>query len=97
MTAKEYFIEELSGEPLHQDIVIEVMIEFAKFHTQEALKQASEKATMKVEYPDECYSESNEYGQTFVDAHDVDCSGEYGQITIEKDSILNSYPLNLIK
>jgi hypothetical protein len=47
MTAKEYFIEHLSGEPLHQDVVIEAMIEFAKMHVKAALKEASEKAEWK--------------------------------------------------
>ena len=44
MTAKEYFIEHLSGEPLHQDVVIEAMIEFAKLHVEQALKLALEEA-----------------------------------------------------
>src|SRR6478752_1660724 len=55
----------------------------------ECLKLASESATMKVEYPDECYSDSNEYGAKFVNAHDVECGGEYGFVEIEKDSITN--------
>ena len=41
MKAKEYFIEHLSGEPLHQDVVIDAMIEFAKYHVELALKSAS--------------------------------------------------------
>ena len=44
MTAKEYFIEHLSGEPLHQDVVIEAMIKFAKYHVEQALKLALEEA-----------------------------------------------------
>ena len=44
MTAKEYFIEHLSGEPLHQDVVIEAMIKFAKYHVEQALKAALEEA-----------------------------------------------------
>lgn len=75
----------------------EALIEFAKYHVQEALKEASKKATMKVEYPDECYQGSNEYGQTYVCAHDVEHVGEYGGISIEEDSILNCYTLENIK
>ena len=44
MTAKEYFKKHLSGEPLHQDVVIEAMIEFAKYHVKQALKAALEEA-----------------------------------------------------
>ena len=71
MTAKEYFIEHLSGEPLHQDVVIEAMIEFAKMHVEAALKEALEKS------------------ETFMDG-----SSEFENF---KNSILNAYPLDLIK
>jgi putative ABC transport system permease protein len=37
-TAEEYFEENLSGEPLTQESVIEGLIEFTKLHVQEALK-----------------------------------------------------------
>ena len=70
MTAKEYFIEHLSGEPLHQDVVIEAMIEFTKYHVELALKVASEKANL---------TDNGRF--PFVD----------------KESILNAYPLENIK
>lgn len=72
------------------------MIEFAKYHVQKALKAASKNATMKVEYDDEAYQESNEYGQSYVSAHEVEKGGEYGGITIEAESILASYSLDNI-
>ena len=50
MTAKEYFIEHLSGEPLHQDVVIEAMIEFAKLHVEAALLAAEEEVDGGLSY-----------------------------------------------
>ena len=50
----------------------DIMIEFAKLHVQEALKQASEKAI----------TEQGEY---------------YYEFEINKDSIINAYPLENIK
>lgn len=41
MTAKEFFEEELSGEPLTQESVIEALREFAKLHVKAALKAAT--------------------------------------------------------
>jgi hypothetical protein len=40
LTAKEFFEEELSGEPLTQDSVIEGLIMFAKMHVQRSLESA---------------------------------------------------------
>jgi len=88
--------------PRHDGIFVlknieEFMIEFARFHVERALQTASRNATMKVEYPDECYQDSNEYGQSFICAHEVEHNGENGNISIEKESILNSYPLDQIE
>jgi hypothetical protein len=61
----------------------DLMIEFAKMHVEAALKEASEKATM---YDD------NE------DCHFEDEEGNYPEyLLIDKNSILNSYPLSNIK
>lgn len=55
--------------------VISLMIEFAKLHVKEALKQASKKASCKIKH----YAlEESDY-------------------IVDKDSILNSYPLENIK
>lgn len=81
---------------LLQKLIKKSMIDFAKFHVQKALEAASENATMKVEYDDEAYQESNEYGQSYVSAHEVERGGEYGGITIEAESILTSYSLDNI-
>ena len=59
------------------------MIEFAKLHVQAALKEASEKALMK---------DMNE------DCHFEDEDGNFPDMyVIDRDSILNSYPLDKIK
>ena len=67
--------------------VKKAMIKFAKMHVQEALKQASEKAF--VEYIDLNTDEIFDYTDVITD-DDV-------EVNINKDSILNAYPLDLIK
>jgi len=56
------------------------LIEFAKFHVQEALKVASEEATI-----------------TYEIHEDKNTGIEYPAKVINKDSILNAYPLENIK
>jgi hypothetical protein len=63
------------------------LIEFAKMHVEEALKQASEKAYE--EYIDLNTKEIFDYTDVMVD----DGVG----VNINKDSILNAYPLENIK
>ena len=65
----------------------ELMIEFAKMHVQEALKQASEKAF--VEYTDLETKEKFDYTDVIND----DNVGA----DVNKDSILNAYSLENIK
>lgn len=43
-TAKEFFNEQLAGEPLTQESVIEGLIEFAKFHVRAQREAIKEKA-----------------------------------------------------
>ena len=66
--------------------VTDMLIEFAKMHVQEALKQASEKAF--VEYIDLNTDEIFDYTDVMTD-DDVGAN-------VNKDSILNSYPLENI-
>jgi len=73
-SAKAFFEKEMSGEPLTQETVIEHLKLFAKYHVEQALKVASEKAVLT-------YGKRNIFG--------------YGKI--DKESILNSYPLDNIK
>jgi hypothetical protein len=67
--------------------VKEAMIEFAKMHVQEALKQVSEKAF--VEYIDLNTDEIFDYTDVIAD-DDVG-------VNVNKDSILNAYSLENIK
>ena len=67
--------------------VTDMLIEFAKMHVQEALKQASEKGF--IEYIDLNTDETFDYTDVITD-DDV-------EVNINKDSILNAYPLDLIK
>ena len=62
--------------------VKEAMIEFAKMHVQEALKLASEKADADFTYLGD---DLKEIGAEYIEVYTI------------KDSILNAYPLDLIK
>ena len=94
-TAEEFFKEYSDNTSLsegHYDYLVEknsfkeAMIEFAKMHVQEALKQASEKAF--VEYIDLNTDEIFDYTEVITD-DDVEAN-------VNKDSILNAYPLENI-
>ena len=101
MTAEEFLVrDELFKTPLTEEekhyyidriishgIYIKGMIEFAKYHVQKALEQASEKAF--VEYIDLNTDEIFDYTDVITD-DDV-------EVNINKDSILNAYPLENIK
>ena len=58
------------------------MIEFAKLHVKEALKQASEKTDADFTYLGD---DLKEIGAEYIEVYTI------------KDSILNAYPLDLIK
>jgi len=90
-TAEEFFKKYSDNTSLaegHYDYLVEkdsfkeAMIEFAKLHVEEALKEASEKAKTDYEY----LGESGEFEDIPVYEYFVD-----------KDSILNAYPLENIK
>lgn len=59
-----------------------LMIEFAKLHVGQALKEASEKAETKIK---------------MIDYVGVRAGGQYEDKVVDKESILNSYPLEKIK
>ena len=62
--------------------VTDMLIEFAKMHVEEALKQASEKADADFTYLGD---DLKEIGAEYIEVYTI------------KDSILNAYPLDLIK
>jgi uncharacterized protein YqfB (UPF0267 family) len=80
---------------------LEAMIEFAKLHVEEALKQASEKANLHEDYYNEENFSINELKElanegyprkdSFGDIYAVDI------VSIDKNSILNAYSLENIK
>ena len=85
-TAEEFLIEK--EYPLYNEFgglgmyyVREAMIEFAKMHVQEALKQASEKADADFTYLGD---DLKEIGAEYIEVYTI------------KDSILNAYPLENI-
>ena len=85
--AEEFLIEK--EYPLYNEFgglgmyyVREAMIEFAKMHVKEALKQASEKADADFTYLGD---DLKEIGAEYIEVYTI------------KDSILNAYPLDLIK
>lgn len=82
-TAEEF----LRGKPFSIESIHNNMIEFAKLHVEAALKAASENAY--VEYID---LDTNE----IFDYTDVITDDNVGA-DVNKNSILNAYPLNLIK
>jgi len=92
-TAEEFF-GFISGERSYPpDFVHRTAIEFAKRHVEAALKAASKKANMlgitqhNNSAPDKC--------EDFVSVFDSN-GPDYGY-TVNKDSILNAYPLTNIK
>ena len=78
-TAKELFDKML--EINDECTSTEMMIEFAKLHVEQALKEASENAKVQNIYPKYVLNEHDEF--------------EY--FIVNKDSILNSYPLENVK
>ena len=62
--------------------VTDMLIEFAKMHVQEALKQASEKADADFTYLGD---DLKEIGAEYIEVYTI------------RNSILNAYPLDLIK
>ena len=83
ITAEEFLDISFGEDKAVRSKITKAMIEFAKLHVQEALKQASEKSLMK---------DVNE------DCHYEDEEGNFPEIYfIDKDSILNAYNLNNIK
>ena len=85
---KNFNEEENNIDKLYYDSYVKkAMIKFAKMHVQEALKQASENSF--VEYIDLETNEKFDYTDVLVD--------DNISADVNKDSILNAYPLDLIK
>ena len=70
MTAKEFYNNNYTSD--EEASTINLMLEFAKYHVEQALKAASENAEMKI--------------VKYTDDYEID-----------RDSVLNAYPLENIK
>ncbi len=75
--------------------ITQAMIEFAKLHVEQALKAASENATWKDESFDTCFGDSRNFD--FIDTDGAGDPSTGHNVFVDKDSILNSYPLTNIK
>jgi hypothetical protein len=75
--------------------ISECMIEFAKLHVEAALKEASEKATWQNESFDTYFGDLRNFD--FIDTDGAGDPSTGHNVFVDKDSILNSYPLENIK
>lgn len=82
ITAKEFYYNHTTTGNDPGKNTLNLMIEFAKLHVEEALKEASEKAVTDYEYA----GETGEFDDISVYDYFVD-----------KKSILNAYPLENVK
>ena len=90
------------GDSYNEGDIERIMIEFAKLHTEAALKAASEKAKLSKAYNYGNYDESTAIFKPIetkcfikIEYGHGDCG--YEAVKINEDSILNAYPLELIK
>ena len=86
MTA-EKFLNKWITNPLDYNDIENLMIEFAKLHVKVALKEASEKA--------ELYRYNNGFKQSKANIKEEYCFNY--KVAIDKETILNAYPLENIK
>ena len=78
-----------------KDIAISDILEFTKLHVEATLKAASEKATWKHESFDTYFGDSRDFD--FIDTDGAGDPSTGHNVFVDKDSILNSYPLDKIK
>jgi hypothetical protein len=98
--ADKVFYQEYSdstGTAIDVDECERIMIEFAKYHVEEALKTASKNPTFIVYY--ETWEDGKlDLSEDNEDAHYTDPYLTCGRVvTINKNKILNAYPLEKIK
>lgn len=106
MTAKE-FLKTLPKDSNWElsSIVENAMIEFAKYHVEQALKEVNNKRLLRIESgygrveernplePTNIVSIRSDYGRTYYGHGD----SSYDYITVDESSIINAYPLENIK
>ena len=84
-TAKEWFEEELSGEPLTQESVIEVLERVQKEAWDEALDKAAESAEVKAYYK---YRHKGSRYKEWKEEDDIDLFETTQMYKLDKQSIL---------
>ena len=91
-TAKEFFDEG------NFNNVTDMLIEFAKMHVQEALKQVNKKAELEdIDRPEDFFEYDGVNGFSKILNKNVISYEGYYHVCINTDSVLNAYPLDLIK
>lgn len=85
----EEFANRMLGKEQYPTDVPYFMIQFAKLHVEAALKAASEKAKCKLKESLICTNQEKESGYKILKTN--------SHIIPDRDSILNAYPLTLIK
>lgn len=96
MTAEEFIHQkDVSGTGFKPSELEKLLVEFAKYHVEQALKEASNKAL--IEYGLDEETEEPILGNPIYDS-DYQSSNfdSYPTFTVHKDSILKAYPLDLI-
>lgn len=87
-TAEEFILNNYEVNYVNAEI-LKAMINFAKLHVEAALKQASEKSFAESSRSNITSKGRLEGKQGLICVH-------LGDVSVNKDSILNSYPLTLI-
>ena len=78
--------------------VTDMLIEFAKIHVREALKQACEKAELEdIDRPEDFFEYDGVNGFSKILNKNVVSYEGYYHVCIDSQSVLNSYPLENIK
>ena len=90
---KHYYIDRI----ITYDDYIKAMIEFAKMHVQEALKQACEKAELEdIDKPEDFFEYDGVNGFSKILNKNVVSYEGYYHVCINDQSVLNAYPLENI-
>ena len=78
--------------------VTDMLIEFAKMHVQEALKQACEKAELEdIDKPEDFFEYDGVNGFSKILNKNVVSYEGYYHVCINSQSVLDAYPLDSIK
>jgi len=94
LTAEEFYHQAINDNTIGSSIT-DLMNAYAKLHVEAALKEASEKATWQNESFDTYFGDLRNFD--FIDTDGAGDPSTGHNVFVNKDSILNSYPLEKIK